>query len=258
MRRFSVITLAVLVWASSAAAQFAGPGGTVPVVANNPGKKGTFWRSDVYVLNIGTQDTSIVMLLIPEIVQGERAFEPMQSDPIQVPAGGQLTMANIVQTEFGLIDTKGALTMFSLDGTPLVIGSRTYTVADEGGSYGQDIKGVLVKNVAWTPGLRHDSLFRTNIGIYLPVDPVPAATFQVEIFKADGTEVASGSVQFEEAGLIQKGLGAFGVGTLLDGYAVITCSDPSLGWFAYASRGDQLTGDAVYRAATGRQSDLPK
>jgi len=258
MRHALVIALALLVWVSSAAAQFAGPGGTIPVVANNPGENGTFWRSDVYVVNINLQDTSIVMLLLPEIVNGERAFEPMQSDPIQVPASSQLTMPNVVQTEFGLINTKGALSMFSLDGTPLVVSSRTYTVAPEGGSFGQDVRGVLVKNTAWTIGLRHDSLFRTNIGVYLPVDPVPAATFRVDVFDADGTQVASGSILFNEAGLIQKSLSGFGVGTLLDGYAVITCSDPSLGWFGYASRGDQITSDAVYRAAVGRQSDLTK
>jgi len=33
--------------------------------------------------------------------------------------------------------------------------------------------------------------------------------------------------------------------------------DPTLAWYAYASRVDQVTGDAVYRAARGRQSDLP-
>jgi hypothetical protein len=38
---------------------------------------------------------------------------------------------------------------------------------------------------------------------------------------------------------------------------VFRCSDPTLAWYAYASRVDQVTGDAVYRAARGRQSDLP-
>jgi len=40
------------------------------------------------------------------------------------------------------------------------------------------------------------------------------------------------------------------------GYVVLRGSDPTLAWYAYASRVDQVTGDAVYRAARGRQADL--
>jgi len=38
---------------------------------------------------------------------------------------------------------------------------------------------------------------------------------------------------------------------------IFRCSDPTLTWYAYASRVEQITVDAVYRAARGRQSDLP-
>lgn len=256
MRHVGTALLSILCWASTALAQFVGPGGTIPAVANLPGLKGTLWRSDVYVVNINPTDTSVQLLLQPEIVDGEPAFEPQVSDPIQIPANAQLTMANVVQSRFGLINTKGALTIFSLDGLPLAIGSRTYNVPVEGGSFGQDVRGVLVKNTAWTPGLRHDSLFRSNIGVYLPVDPGPPATFTVRVFRADGSELSSGSIIFRQAGLIQRSLTTFGVDRLLDGYVVITCSDPTLVWFGYASRADQVTGDAVYRAAVALQSDV--
>jgi len=44
---------------------------------------------------------------------------------------------------------------------------------------------------------------------------------------------------------------------MLEGYVVFRCNDPSAAWYAYASVVDQTTGDAVYRAARGRQGDLP-
>jgi hypothetical protein len=44
---------------------------------------------------------------------------------------------------------------------------------------------------------------------------------------------------------------------LLDGSVVLRGNDPTLAWYADASRVDQVAGDAVYRAARGRQSDLP-
>jgi hypothetical protein len=44
---------------------------------------------------------------------------------------------------------------------------------------------------------------------------------------------------------------------LLDGDVVLGSRNPTPVWYARASRVDQVTGDAVYRAACGRQSDLP-
>ncbi len=257
MRLVAGALLGMVLCASQTAAQSVGPGGTIPAVANGPGRNGTLWRSDVNVLNVSPSDTSVVMLLTPEIIDGEPAFEPRVSDPITVAAGAQVTIANVVQSRFGLANTKGGLNVFSLNGAPLVVTSRTYTVASEGGSYGQEVFGVLVAKTAWVSGVRQDSLYRTNIGVFLPVEPVPPATFTVTVFREDGTEVGSGSIFFDQAGLQQKALSAFGVSTLVSGYVVIECSDPSLTWFGYGSRADQVTGDAVYRPALGREADLP-
>jgi hypothetical protein len=259
MRHVVLLMVAILMWVPEVLAQFVGPGGTVPAVANLPGRNGTLWRSDVNVLNINQTDTSVVLLLLPEISRGEAAFEPRVTDPIQIPAGTQLTLSNVLQTQFDLTNTKGGLTIFSLDGAPVVISSRTYTVAEGGGSFGQEVAGQLVASTGWVSGLRHDSLFRTNVGVFLPVEPEPdtAAVFAVTVYRADGTEAASGSILFESAGLQQKSLDAFGVDGLLDGYAEITCSDPSFAWYGYASIVDQLTGDPVYRAVVGRRTDLP-
>ncbi|HOC41607.1 MAG TPA: hypothetical protein PKJ99_01210 [Thermoanaerobaculales bacterium] len=259
MRRLFVVLAVGLLWASVAAAQFVGPGGSIPVVANNPGVGGTYWRSDVSVLNLNDWDVSIVMYLLPEIRDGAQTFEPVVTDPVLLPANSQRTMANVVQTEFGLTNKKGALSVLSLDGSPLVMSSRTYTFDGEGGSYGQDVHAILAANQAWVAGVRNDSLFRTNVGIFLPVDPMPGqpAVFTVTVFDADGAVAGQGSVTFPQAGLQQKSLDAFGADGLLDGYVVFRCSDPTLAWYAYASRVDQATGDAVYRAARGRHSDLP-
>jgi hypothetical protein len=259
MRHILVVLAAFLIWSPEVLAQFVAPGGTVPVVANVPGRKGTYWRSDLNVLNINMTDASVALLLLPEIRDGEPEFEPQVTDPIAIPAGAQITMANVVQTEFGLVNTKGGLTVFSLDGAPLVISSRTYTVAEGGGSYGQEVTGLLVANSGWISGVRHDSLFRTNVGVSLPVEPMPGETviFTVAVYSADGTEESSGSIIFEDSGLQQKALDVFGVDTLLDGYVVITCSDPSLAWYGYGSIVDNITGDGVYRPVIGRQADLP-
>lgn len=256
MRILLIAAIGAAIWATTAFAQFVGPGATIPAVSNQAGRNGTQWRSDVSVVNIGSTETSFVLLLLPELVDGQPTFAPQIGSPIQIPVGAQMTMTNVVQSQFGLIDSMGALMVIST-GEPLAVSSRTYTLVQTGGTYGQDVRGVLVANLGWLTGLRQDGLYRTNIGVFLPVDPVPAATFTVTVYRADGSQAGSGSLLFPQAGVQQKSIAAFGSGTLVDGYAVITCSDPSLVWYGYASRVDQITGDAVYRAAIGRESDLP-
>ena len=172
MRSFVLLLATLLLATVPGFAQFASPGGPIPVVANLPGLNQTFWRSDVYVLNMNSSDSSFVMVLYPEIVNNEPTFDTAVTDTIQISAGEQLTFTNIVQSVFGFDDAKGGLHLISLDGLPLVFSSRTYTVPDGGGSFGQNVHGTYVTNTAWITGVRHDSLYRTNVGIFVPVDPV--------------------------------------------------------------------------------------
>jgi hypothetical protein len=249
----------ILMVAPEVGAQFVAPGAVLPVVANLPGINNTDWRTDVNVVNLGTVETSIVMQLLPEIRNGQQQFDPIVSEPMIIAAGNQRTMRNIVESVFGLTDEKGALNIFSTDGAPLVVGARIYTLGDDGGSYGQNVEGVLVANTAWASGVTHDDFYRTNVGIYLPIDPLPGSStrYDVKVFDTTGTEVGSGVVTFEKAGVQQFNLTTFGVGVLLDGYLEVSCADTTIAWYAYISRVDQVSGDAVFRPVRGRQSDLP-
>ncbi len=257
MRRCCVrlipVLLVAMVLVPEAPAQVIGPGGWIPVVANNVGLAGTFWRSDVSITNFGETDTQVVLRLFPEIVGGTAAFELVQTDPIDLDAGEQLTLSNVVQTQFGMVNAKGALHVYSTDGTPLVLASRTYTSdPDDGGTYGQNVNGVMVIGRAWAAGLRNDGLFRTNIGIFWP--GFGSAQFTITVYDSSGQEMASDTVSFNEFGLQQRTFDSLGVALLVDGYVEVTCSDSFSGWYAYASRVDQISGDAVYRPLLGQQS----
>jgi hypothetical protein len=196
---------------------------------------------------------------MPEIRNGEPEFEPMIIEPVNIAAGAQLTMRNIVETVFGLTNAKGALSIFSGDFAPLAISARIYTLGDDSGSYGQNVEGLRVANIAWTPGIAHDDFYRSNIGIFLPFEPLPGepVRFAITVFDDDGDEVGSGNIIFNDAGVQQHSLSVFGVEMLLDGYVEFDCLDPTVTFYAYASRVDQVSGDAVFRQARGRQSDLP-
>jgi len=259
MRRLFVISTLILLVSAPASAQFVAPGGTIPVVADNRGAAGSFWRSDVSILNLNSSATSVVLLLLPELTNQGGVFDPQTSDPLPIPANGQLTLASVMTSVFGERNAKGGLSIFSTDGAPLVIASRTYTNGSEG-TYGLGVYGVLVADTAWIANVQHDAFYRTNVGIFMPVDPQEgqSVVFYVTVYDAQGAEVGSGSLIFDQAGLWQKSLNFFEVeDPLLDGWVEIHCPDPTAIWYGYATVVDWGSNDSVYRPAVTRQSSIP-
>ena len=97
---------------------------------------------------------------------------------------------------------------------------------------------------------------RIRLDRFLPVGPPEGQSFifTVTVRSDEGTEVASGSLIFDQAGLMQKSLSFFGVeDNLLDGSVTIRCSDSSALWYGYATVIDNISGDSVYRAAIGKE-----
>jgi len=175
------------------------------------------------------------------------------SDSFSIPAHGQITKTNVVFSVFGLVNAKGALSIISEDGAPVVVASRTYTYGADGGSYGQEVFGILSKDRAWAGGLENDSLFRTNFGIYVPIDPVAGSVLSFEaIFRnAGGEEIGRETINFPAAGMIQRSLSTV-VGDAVSSASIeLVCSDSGAVWYAYVSRVDQISGDAVFRPLRG-------
>ena len=101
MRLITLLTVLSLMTVPFASAQFVAPGGSIPVAANLPGLNATDWRTDVSVVNLAATETTIRILLQPEIRNGEPVFDPVITDPIIIASGAQHTMRNIIETVFG-------------------------------------------------------------------------------------------------------------------------------------------------------------
>ena len=84
MRRLFVMFTLILLATVPASAQFVAPGGSIPAVANISGVSGSFWRSDVSILNLDSAYTSVVLLLLPELKNACPDFEPQISDPLPI------------------------------------------------------------------------------------------------------------------------------------------------------------------------------
>ena len=173
MRFWCLVTIFILASVAPAGAQFVAPGAAIPAVANNPGANETFWRSDVSILNLEATDVSVMLVLYPEIKNSGPVFDIQESGPITLGGNQQITLTNVVDSEFGIRNKKGSLYVYSREGSPIVVSSRTYTPAPipPGGSYGLNVYGVLVADEAWIGGLENDGFFRTSIGVFLPLGP---------------------------------------------------------------------------------------
>ena len=253
MRVGSIVCLCLGLLIAPLGAQGIGPGAAVPAVAGLPGLNGTYWQSDVVVQNPGETATSVVFLLFPEIRNGEQVFEPMTSGSFSIPAHGQLTKTNIVQSVFGLFNVKGALSVIST-GATVIVGSRTYTFGSDGGSYGQEVFGILTKDRAWAPGLQNDGFYRSNIGIYVPPPLASGQTLSFEITLRDGggSVIGTDTMEFSTGGMIQHSLSSFAGDTISSASVEVVCSDPGAVWYGYISRVDQTSGDAVFRPLRGQ------
>jgi hypothetical protein len=250
-----ILTICLVLMALPATAQYAAPSAAIPAVAGTvEGARGTIWESDVNILNVGTVAASVVLILLPSILEDGPAFEPVESDPIVIHVGNQLTIHNVVSSLFGKVDVSGSLLVFS-DGAALVVTSRTFTPGEASGSYGLAVYGIPVSGTAWISGIRQDNLFRTNVGIFLPSDPSSPVDFYVTVLNDEGYAIATRRVVFTEAGLLQRNLRFFSGGAPLTGWVEIYCSDPDLLWYAYATVIDQTTGDSTFQAATSVYSE---
>jgi hypothetical protein len=260
MYRWLIITTMILGTAVAADAQFVAPGGAIPAVANLPGENDTFWRSDVTVLNLNSSAIQVVFVLFPEIKNSAPGFEIQESDPIDIVGSGQHTVTNVMSSVFGQSNKKGALYVYSLDASPIVLSSRTYTPAPQGGTFGLDVSGVLVAETAWVAGIRDDSSFRTSVGIFLPAGPSQGqeVAFTVTVYDDAGTPVAVAPLTFEQAGMKQVDMEFLGLeDDLPGGWVEIRCHDRFALWYAYATVTDNASGDGVFHPALTRQSSIP-
>jgi hypothetical protein len=241
MYRWLFVTIMILGPAVAAEAQFVAPGGAIPAVANLPGENDTFWRSDVTILNLNSSDIQV-------------------SEAIDIAGNGQITVTNVMSSLFSQSNKKGALYVYSLDASPIVLSSRTYTPAPQGGTFGLDVSGVLVAETAWVAGIRDDASFRTSVGIFVPAGPSQGqeVAFTVTVYDDAGAQVAAAPLSFEQAGMKQVDMDYLGLeDPLPGGWVEFRCHDPFALWYAYATVTDNGSGDGVFHPALTRQSSIP-
>ena len=218
---------------------------TLPAVGRAPGANATFWRSDVTLYNPSSASTTVTLRYL--------AANSDDRNPavktLSLPAGRTIVLADLLQSQFGVASGSGALNV-SWSGSGPIVGSRTYTTASAGGTYGQSIDPIgAFGSEVFVTGLRSDGSFRSNVGFVNGSDATIGVN--VALLSAYGQTIATSFVALAPRSQTQTSVGALFPGIDASSLGTFTLSatsgnGPTL--FAYGSVVDNASGDPVFFA----------
>lgn len=209
----------------------------VSAVAHGDGAAGSVWRSDVGLLNTGT-DPVVVTL---ELFLGAVGVPPVV---ITLSPGEQRLLEDVVALAGA--DGSGSLKVSST--APILVSSRTYNRSSDG-TFGQYLDGAGAQTTiaegtrVWLQQLRQDAAFRSNIGLHNTGDRQTRA--KIHFHDADGVElgVATRTLAAGARIQLQEPFDRLaGRNDLESCYAVVEVEDGD-GLLAYASVIDNTTND---------------
>lgn len=212
----------------------------IPVVANAPGS-GSYFYSDLMVLNVGSSSATVAFTYYPA---GQTAVGANSASPI--PAGGQGIFRDIVG-QFNKVGTKGVLKVEAPQ--PLKVFSRTYNKLAAGNSlgltagttFGQGMEAYSLADTlsagqsAYLVGLTQNAFYRTNIAVANFGTAVASVT--VTLYSGSGAQLATYNVNLNPGELKQEDqvfVSKAGQSNLESGWAKVTVTSGS-GVVAYAS-----------------------
>ncbi len=226
------------------------PAAAVPVAIHQGGAAGTFWVTDLRLLNPSASETVAGSLyLVPEGADGTQEFHRML---LSLPPNTLLALDDVVATRFGLDGLQGNL-LVQTSG-PLLVTSRTYNTARAAGTYGQfialeDVADALAMGdgPAYLIHLAQNARYRTNVG-FSEVGG-RAATVTLTVHDGATGAVLAGPVSYAVKAYSNRQLNrlleSLGVADTDNAYLAVEVSGEGK-VLGYASVVDGDTGDAIY------------
>jgi PKD repeat protein len=218
----------------------------IPAVGRAPGIGGTYWRSDVTLMNPNFYNVRVGWRYLPAGSNNSAtgwSYLDLSS--------GETRVLRDVASMFGVASGTGALE-FAADGfTAPIITSRTYTTTSAGGTYGQSIDPVVgYRSDVYIPGLRSNDSYRSNVGFFNNSDG--ATGVAATLVNLNGQTVAQAFVSVPAHAPAQYSLAALFPNVNLAQYPMLTLhahTDGGAILFAYGSVVDNASGDPVFFAA---------
>ena len=220
----------------------------IPAAGSVAGANGTFFRSDVTLINYSTAPEDVIAIFwpngqstTPSIAAGVR---------ITLPAAKAVTYIDFVSSVLGKSGL-GSILFFGVQGSSIDIDaaidglSRIYTKQpNSDGTVSQefppvDVYNLLVADTSASLGLRQDAGYRTNFGI-VNAEKTPHT---VKVTAIGERATNSVTVTVPAYGMIQQAIPAGDYGALTVTFDITDSGGASISWVAYASSTDNITGD---------------
>ena len=217
----------------------------VVAAANSGGANGTYFRTDLTVLNLSSAfPAQLALTWLPSGGGDNSGQQPVVRE---VPVGGTVLFPDAVSSLFA---TGGGGGIRIVSNQPLTVGTRTYTSAAAGGSFGLGIPGagrVRTIQSGRLTSITADAIARTNVGFLNP--SATPLTIALTLSDSAGATLAAGSVTLEAFGHFQASTIVSYLGLSISVRNASLRMTSPLPFFAYATIIDQVTGDASFFAA---------
>jgi hypothetical protein len=251
--RNAAISLVVILITSAASGQIvatrsSAPQLLIPAAGAQAGIGGTFFRSDITIVNYRAADQRIRLQWLPQNATGVgiAAVETTIAASSGIVSEDFVTTV-MQKTGLGAILVTGIDAAGAFDpGALLVATSRIWSPQPSGGgTTSQSLPSIATADLASSTvavlGARRDARYRTNVGI-VNLSPNPQ-TFQVVVFGTFGTEIHP--VDVPAFSMVLFGVtGASSTSSLQIQVQNSGPSPRSTAFVAYASSIDNITGDA--------------
>jgi hypothetical protein len=214
----------------------------VPAQAHAPGAQETEWRSNLAVVNRGSEATELQLSYRPYTLE-----EATLNSRYTLAAGATVEWADLLVSRFGL--DSGAVAKGSVHvgaHQPLAVTARTYNQTTAG-TFGQYLPALTRQQalsngmVGVIPQLKRTSAFRTNVGA------VNLGSFtcevMVKLYQADGAQARQPVTLTVLPGRYLQADNIFGSRQLEIAYATVEVTTPGGLIWAYGSVVDNATGD---------------
>ncbi|HEY6213873.1 MAG TPA: PKD domain-containing protein, partial [Vicinamibacterales bacterium] len=227
----------------------------VSATAQTNGAGGSVWRTELTILNAGSESAFGQLILLPG------AGGSIQSRPLYLAPRQAVTYANALLDIYGISSGVGAIAIEAngANSTPtLKVTSRTFTTSTSGGTYGQSVPEVSASDLQTTlyiTGIESDAAYRTNIGLVNRSDATVGAA--LVLYDANGNVIGSTGTSIPANNFSQGILASYfpQIANLqLSGLSMRVDASSSDAISAYASVIDNRTQDPVYIQAAPLRS----
>jgi hypothetical protein len=227
----------------------------VPAVASVRGVNETHWRSQLELVNPGSERATVTLTLMATGAGGA----PGPSRELSVDSGQLVRIDDVVEGLFGL-RTTGALLIESTTGIHPISRAWTTSTIDtaSGGTFGQYIPAIPATELlapdrpASVLDLREDVDFRSNVGFVNPSSG--AAALEIQALSELGEPLAATTVELAPWEHRQDNRFLETLGGLKRATLVLTVQQGAVA--VYGSVVDNRTGDPVFRPAIGHAPHL--